>query len=369
LSNLLLLTKRQYTNKDLIDDKFGRIREIPLELARNGHNVTGLCLSYAQREEGWTRDELVSWKSINATRWKLPGLVAFFLEAFKLSRRADIVWAGSDSFYGIIGQFLAFARHIPVVFDLYDNFEYFFVAKLPLVKQLYRWTVRHCDAVICISRPLAALIKSYGRKHGIYVLENAVRADLFRPMDKADCRGKLGLPADCTIIGTAGALTKNRGIRLLFEAFEILQKTHRDLHLAVAGPRNIPMPHGRKIHDVGILELKDVPVFLNALDVAVVCNQHNEFGKYCFPQKTREIMACNIPIIAADVGSMSEMFSDKPDWLYDPDNVSSLVNAIEQRLTNRSTDYASSPTWADLAGTLENIFSTITHGHNQSGST
>ena len=360
------MTKRQYMNKDLIDDKFGRFREIPLELARNGHNVTGLCLSYAQRTEGWTRDELVSWKSINATKWKLPGLVAFFLEAFELSRKADIVWAGSDSFYGIMGQFLAFARRIPVVFDLYDNFEYFFAAKLPIVKQLYRWTVRHCDAVICISQPLAGLIQSYGRKHGTYLLENAVRADLFRPLDRAGCRRKLGLPADCTIIGTAGALTKNRGIRLLFEAFEILNKTGSDLRLAVAGPRDTPLPRGSGSHDLGVLELRDVPVFLNALDVAVVCNQNNEFGKYCFPQKTREIMACNIPIIAANVGSMAEMFSDKPDWLYDPDNVSSLVKAIEQRLTNRSTDYASPPTWADLASQVDSIISSLTHGHKQS---
>jgi teichuronic acid biosynthesis glycosyltransferase TuaC len=38
---ILVLTKRQYMGKDLLDDRFGRFRELPLELARLGHEVIG----------------------------------------------------------------------------------------------------------------------------------------------------------------------------------------------------------------------------------------------------------------------------------------------------------------------------------------
>ena len=48
---ILVLTKRQYMGKDLLDDRFGRFRELPLELARLGHQVHGLCLSYRARNE------------------------------------------------------------------------------------------------------------------------------------------------------------------------------------------------------------------------------------------------------------------------------------------------------------------------------
>jgi len=34
-------------SKDLIDDRFGRFREIPLALGQTGHKVQGLCLSYS----------------------------------------------------------------------------------------------------------------------------------------------------------------------------------------------------------------------------------------------------------------------------------------------------------------------------------
>ena len=246
---ILVLTKRQYTNKDLIDDRFGRLREIPLELARKGHRVTGLCLSYQARKEGWMSDSPVRWKSINAGLTKVSGLARFILQAERLSRESDIIWACSDSFYGIIGLSIARKQRIPLVFDLYDNFEFFLFAKFPLLKQLYRYAVRKSDSLTCISSPLARLVSSYGRNGEVIVLENAVRDDLFRPMDKAAARRDFKLPQNSLIIGTAGALTKNRGISVLFKAFEILKTKYQDIHMALAGPRDVRIPSRERIHD------------------------------------------------------------------------------------------------------------------------
>ena len=47
---ILVLTKRQYMGKDLLNDRFGRFRELPLELARLGHVIMGLATSYRQKE-------------------------------------------------------------------------------------------------------------------------------------------------------------------------------------------------------------------------------------------------------------------------------------------------------------------------------
>ena len=353
--NILVLTKRQYMNKDLLDDRFGRFREIPLALAQKGHNVNGLCLSYAKRDEGQVKDGPVYWQSINASRLKVPALVKFFFEAFKLAKRTDVIWACSDSIYGIIGYILSKKHNIPLIFDLYDNFEYFFMARLPVIKQLYSYAVRNCDAVTCVSRPLDRLVSSYGRKKQTVILENAVRKDLFTPMNRKKCRKILNLPEKIRIIGTAGALTNDRGIEILYEAFDILQKKYHDLHLAVAGPRNVKIPKSSRIHDLGILPFEEVPVFFNALDVGIVCNKKNDFGNYCFPQKTGEIMACNIPLVAANVGSMKDLLINNSEWLYEPDDKKSLAKVLEHRLFNHKTDYKTFPNWFELAGTLENI--------------
>jgi len=254
-----------------------------------------------------------------------------------------------------MGFLIARKQKIPLVFDLYDNFESFLFAKIPILKQLYKFAVRKSNAVTCVSYPLAMLAKSYGRKGKVFVIENAVRKDLFKPMDKQACRRALGYTEDDLLIGTAGALTKNRGIVALFEAFKILQKKNDNLYLVLAGPRDIKFPLDAHIQDLGILPFEKIPKLLNALDVAVVCNQNNEFGKYCFPQKTREIMACSIPIVTANTGSMKDLFADRPEWLYEPGDRMSLAKALEFRLRNPKTDYENLPDWTDLAGTLEEI--------------
>jgi glycosyltransferase involved in cell wall biosynthesis len=357
---ILVLTKRQYMNKDLIDDRFGRFREIPLALAERGHVVKGLCLSYARRDEGMVKDGPVLWQSVNATSFKAPGLIKFLFHARKLAKRADIVWACSDSIYGIMGYGLSKKYKIPLVFDLYDNFEYFLMASLPIVKQTYRHVVKNCDAITCVSQPLKRLILSYGRKKHTIVLENAVSKELFLPLDKEKCRKKLKLPLNVQLMGTAGALESNRGIEILFDAFNMIKNKYKDLHLAVAGPRNVKIPQGTRIHDLGILPLETVPAFLNALDIGVVCNLENDFGKYCFPQKTREKMACDIPIIAAKVGSMQELFADRPEWLYEPGDSGSLARAIEYRLMDRHTNYDALPSWSELTDRLEDELLKIT---------
>lgn len=350
--HILVLTKRQYTNRDLLDDRFGRIREIPFQLGLRGFQVTGLCLSYRKKGEGQTYDGPVLWESVNAGTSKIPGLLRFMLRAASLASQADVIWACSDSFYGIIGYWLSRRFHIPMVFDLYDNFEYFLAGRIPLVRHFYRRALRKSDAVTCVSRPLGRLIQSYGRNGPVLVLENGVPKDLFRPLDKGLCRKDLNLPQDCRLVGTAGAIFRNRGIVALFKAFESLEPKYPDLHLALAGPRDVEIPSHPRIHDMGTLGYERIPDFLNALDIGVICNRQDAFGSYCFPQKAREMMACGLPFIAARVGSMEGLLADHPSWLFKPEDETDLARAIEDRLNDRTTEYGRIPSWADLGEDL-----------------
>ena len=66
-------------------------------------------------------------------------------------------------------------------------------------------------------------------------------------------------------------------------------------------------------------------------------------------------MACNIPVIAANVGSLKEILKDHPEWLYEPGNTLSLIETLERRLVEKKTDYDISPVWKDLAVEVEKI--------------
>ena len=102
-----------------------------------------------------------------------------------------------------------------------------------------------------------------------------------------------------------------------------------------------------------------MPTILNALDVAVICYANDNYGKYCFPQKTREIMACDVPLVAADVGSLKEIFGHAPEWLYEPGNLASLEKTIENRLRYRRTGYEKPPTWGDMAKIFDSLITNL----------
>jgi glycosyltransferase involved in cell wall biosynthesis len=283
----------------------------------------------------------------------------------RLAADADIIWACSDSLFGIMALWIGRQLGVPVVFDLYDNFESFLPARIPVLKALYRYAVRRCDAVTVVSEALLGLTRSYGRTDATHLIENAVDTNLFTQHDKGQCRSKVRLPQRARIIGTAGSLCKNRGIETLFESFKILAHQHLDIHLALAGPRDINIPAHPRIHDMGRLEYNEVPQFLSTLDVGIICNRKDAFGTYCFPQKAREMMACNVPLVAANVEGTRSLFSNHPEWLFTPDDPVHLAQVVESRLNNKTTDYGSVSTWSDMAGHLEKIFLKLTAPRTQ----
>ena len=352
-----VLTKRQYMNKDLLDDRFGRFRELPVALSGIGHHISGTCLSYKKKNEGIFYDGPVCWQSLNVGIAG-SGIVKFIIAAFRRIKGADLLWAGSDSIYGVIACVIGKINKVPVIFDIYDNFDEFLAGRLPVMRQMYHWAIRNSDALTTFSNPYARYLRNYYSKDArITVIENAVRKDLFRPLNKKHCRKFFDFPTDALIIGTAGALYKKREVDLLFKAYLKLSKKIHNLHLVIAGPRDshLRIPSGKKIHDAGILSFEEVPKFLNALDIAVICYADDRYGKYCFPQKTREIMECNVPLVGARVGSLKEIFSDKPEWLYEPGSATSLAKVIENRIANRNTSYEESPSWLAMA----KIFNTV----------
>lgn len=360
---ILVLSKRQYMGKDLLDDRFGRFWEVPLELARRGHEVQGIALSYRPRVAGSFRDPCgeLTWHSFNLWDHGLPALENYLRRARRRATefQAEIVWACSDAFHAIFGRHVSARAGARCVIDLYDNFESYPATRIPGVLPLFKRALRAADGITCVSPQLAEHIgERYRSRAPALVLENAVRTDLFYPRDRSASRCELNLPQDARLIGVAGALDRSRGMDAIYRGFEILAGERSDLHLALAGPRRRgeKIPRGARIHDLGNLPLETVPVFLSTLDVAVVNNRDSAFGRFNFPQKAREIIACRVPLVAADVGTMSRLLTEHPDLRFAPDNAESLAQAVRRQLARPQLVDSSVPTWADMAERLEKFF-------------
>jgi glycosyltransferase involved in cell wall biosynthesis len=371
---ILVLTKRQYMGKDLLDDRFGRFRELPLELARLGHEVQGLSLSYRPRRQGEFTDgnnsagASVIWHSVNLLNGFSLALGKYPRGALALARefRPDVIWACSDAYHAIFGSWLAKHVRTPCVIDLYDDFETFTASQFPGVLPLFRRAVRAADGVSVFSRRLADYVeRNYPRAKPTSVIENGIRKDLFYPRDRNLCRRSLGLPENYRIIGTAGALDRSRGIEALFKAFEILSAEADDLHLALAGPRQrgLRIPTGLRVHDFKELPHPTVPLLINALDLAVVCYRRSAQGEVSFPQKAYEILACRVPLVAAAVGSMNELLATHPQCLFEPDDPHNLAAAAKRQLENRTAVDVPTPSWADSARQLADFFEKVVNGN------
>jgi glycosyltransferase involved in cell wall biosynthesis len=364
---ILVFTKRQYMGKDLLDDRFGRFWELPLELARRGHEVQGISLSYRRKSEGSFTPSIdpgtgsITWHSVNLLNAPLLGPRRYFRLARQIVHdfRPEVIWACSDAYHAIFAHWLAKGSMAKLVIDLYDNFESYPATRIPGVLPLFKRAVKAADGVTCVSPRLVDYVGERYRSHApALLLENAIRADLFRPMERESCRNQLGLPPAVKIIGTAGALYASRGIDTLYRGFAIHAAENPRLHLALAGPRpsSSGIPSGERIHDLGVLPLDKVPLFFNALDVAVVCNRDSSFGRYSFPQKAREIIACGTALAAAEVGAMKAILRDHRNCLFAPDDPVSLAAAIRRQLTQPTIVDRRVPAWSDLAAQLETFF-------------
>jgi len=338
--NILYLTKRFYTGKDLISDRYGRHWEIPRHLLESGYTINGFAFSYRVRNAGQlylekSGQSTLSWTSINLGYIVIPGIVRYLNAIIRQSYRniPDIVLASSDAFHIILGYFFSRLLGRPFVADLYDNYESFWPTRIFGVRWLYRHAIRRAELVVCISEPLAEYIAGLrGRDSGIAIIENGVDSVHFHSLDKKTCRDRFKLPNNIFIIGTAGSLYPNRGINTLFDAFTYLEKKGMELVLALAGPLGpgISIPESRKIIYLGTLPYDQVCEFLNALDLAIVCNTENEFGKYCYPQKLGEILATKTPFLSANVGSVGALASSTcADNLYKPNDFMDLAHKIE----------------------------------------
>jgi teichuronic acid biosynthesis glycosyltransferase TuaC len=370
---ILFLSKRRYMSKDVIADRYARLYELPYQLARRGHSVLACCLSYQANAEGsWDHDAgpgQLEWCSSNLGRTVVPGLGRYLRN---IGRRAsdfkpDLVIGASDIPHCILAWRFAQKLGVPYALDLYDNFESYGQARLPGFRAFFRMALRRAALVSCVSEPLAGWVRGLGGQAEVLTLHSTVDKSVFHPRDRLQCRRELGLPAHCKLIGTAGALHRDKGIVALYRAFERLGAAHPDLHLVLAGPADASLPQGPRIHYLGQLPHQSVASLFSALDVGVICVPDTPFGRYSFPQKAYEMVACGIPLVAADVGAMTATFAGVPHALFRRDDAASLAEQIEHQLRSPAPASLVVPGWDDLAAELEQALLKLRNPARRSG--
>lgn len=331
-------------SKDVILDKYARLYEIPNQLSLLGHQVDCFCLSYQNHDNGFwdetNKDKKLRWFSKSYKGWKKISIGSYpftLLNQLK-KNKPDVIIAASDIPHIIIGAWLAKKLGIPFVADLYDNFEAYGQSKIPLFKKLFHHSLSQAQLVITTSRSLGEKIrKQFPSIPQILPMPSVINRDLFKIGDKEKARKSLNLPLDKKLIGTAGGLTKMKGIDDLFKAWEIVRENQKDTYLVLAGPteKATKLPMDDRVIYLGLLPHEDIVNLFQALDVGVLCIPDDLFGQYCFPQKAFEMMATRLPIVSSAVGDMTHLLQNTNYMLYQPQNDQELALNILKQLDDR----------------------------------
>jgi len=160
----------------------------------------------------------------------------------------------------------------------------------------------------CVSK--SALMKDWP----VSVIPNPIDADLWKPMDKYTAKKKLNLPSNVPLIlfgAMGGGRNLRKGFDLLLQSLKKLKNnsTSKNLELIVFGQNktksqsDIAFP----IHYIGHLSNnKDLQAAYSAADVMVVPSRQDNL-----PNTAIEAQACGAPVVAFDVGGLSDIIIHK----------------------------------------------------------
>ncbi len=161
------------------------------------------------------------------------------------------------------------------------------------------------------------------------VFPNGVDSNLFRPMDRAACRGALGIAEDSFVLSYVGAFSKRKGVDRLSEA---IRSVPGECVCSLFIGEGALRPDCDHILHCGPVAHDQLPLYLNASDLFVLptlkegcCNA------------IVEAMACGLPVISSDRDFNDGLLDERNAIRIAPMDVEALARAIARLRDDEAT--------------------------------
>lgn len=210
-------------------------------------------------------------------------------------------------------------------------------------KKMFLDMVPKIDKVVSVCAHGDIQLKDKGKieKDKLTIIRYGIDTELFNRMkvDKKEIRRILKLPQDKFIFVTPARMTYHKGIEFLLEAIQRIPKRGNLCFLIATPParhRKDEAAYTEKIFDIvserglqnnfalGFFDFNTMPFLYNASDAFILPSMTEQL-----PVSILEAQSCQIPVIATDVGGVSEIvMSDKTGLIVDYGDIVGLVKAI-----------------------------------------
>ena len=374
--NLLILTSS--FPRDARDETCGYVRDFARKLSED-FNVEVLTLADDQAAE-WPRDrfKLIRSKSLlprslnraqasndlnglMSELWvirlgSLAALLSYFLTAFRVARRADVVCSHWMVPCGLAGALISKFMGKPHV-SVEHSGALHLLARTRGGAFVARFITRHSRRVVTVSRDLKAklLALSPGDAGKVEVIPMGVELTQSASVSSFSRASRTAL--------FVGRLTPIKGLTVLLEAL----RGQNDIALVVAGDgeqRSELETLARTLSIVakfaGRVSARERDELLSTSDVVVIPSLALEDGRTeGLPVICLEAMAAGKPVVAARVGGLPEIIIDGQNGLlFDPGNVDMLTiklrllfddAALREGISRRARETVLAYGWANVA--------------------
>lgn len=257
-------------------------------------------------------------------------------------RRADVVitvGAGDKMFWGRLAAFLV---GVPGIASALHS-----TGWPDSVGRLNRWLSGITDTFIATAENHARHLRQQERfpADRVRVIRNGVDCERYTPNDQAreDVRCELGIPADAILVGVVAALRPEKNLKMFVHAAHVLRDNFPEAHWVIIGdgPQRAMLETEierlamqQRVHLLGMRD--DTPRLVAAMDLFTLCSL-NEAS----PVSILEALACGVPVVATDVGSVGESVIDGTTGRLVPsEDLPALTAAVEHLLADREARVA-----------------------------
>jgi glycosyltransferase involved in cell wall biosynthesis len=220
--------------------------------------------------------------------------------------------------------------------------------------------LKKADKIITISEfTKKEIVRLLGiNESKISVVYLATDRSMYRPMNKIECKQKLGLSLSEKHILVIASNNENKRMDLVQKVISDIRKRRKDIKLIKAGYAE--KLSGEGIINVGRVSEDDMPVLYNSADVFI---NTSEYEGFCLP--VLEAMSCGIPVVASNKASIPEIVGPFGNLIdIDADDaveqfVDKILFSIDMGIDEKAIEQSKKFSWRRMAEETITVYSDV----------